>query len=476
MSIKLYNTLSRKEEVFEPTTPPMVKIYFCGPTVYDYTHLGHIRSYLALDFIKRYLLLRGYDVIHVQNITDIDDKIIRRAEDEGVTWKDIADRYTQDYLEVLQSLGIKVDIHPRVSEHIDDIIRFVQILIDKGYAYVAQSGSVYFDLSTVSDYGKLSKRFSVKEWHQEEEFLFEKRNPYDFALWKAAKPGEPWWDSPWGRGRPGWHTECAVMSTKYLGTQFDIHGGGQDLIFPHHENEIAMAESAFAVKPWVKYWIHMGYLTVRGEKMSKSLGNIVIAREAVKRWGPEVLRLWVFSAHYRTQLEFNENIVESYRSIYERLVLAVETLKKILKSSQHVFSLKESEIEILKDLEAVNTSFYSAMDQDFNTPKALESIYKLTSIIFKSVEQKENYILALRAYTILWNFNRVLGILDKYFMEGSQADAEIIRRLVDLIIDVRTELRRRKEYDLSDKIREGLLSMGIKVLDSKNGSKWVWQY
>lgn len=476
MSIKLYNTLSRKEEVFEPTTPPMVKIYFCGPTVYDYTHLGHIRSYLALDFIKRYLLLRGYDVIHVQNITDIDDKIIRRAEDEGVTWKDIADRYTQDYLEVLQSLGIKVDIHPRVSEHIDDIIRFVQILIDKGYAYVAQSGSVYFDLSTVSDYGKLSKRFSVKEWHQEEEFLFEKRNPYDFALWKAAKPGEPWWDSPWGRGRPGWHTECAVMSTKYLGTQFDIHGGGQDLIFPHHENEIAMAESAFAVKPWVKYWIHMGYLTVRGEKMSKSLGNIVIAREAVKRWGPEVLRLWVFSAHYRTQLEFNENIVESYRSIYERLVLAVETLKKILKSSQHAFSLKESEIEILKDLEAVNTSFYSAMDQDFNTPKALESIYKLTSIIFKSVEQKENYILALRAYTILWNFNRVLGILDKYFMEGSQADAEIIRRLVDLIIDVRTELRRRKEYDLSDKIREGLLSMGIKVLDSKNGSKWVWQY
>ncbi len=476
MSIKLYNTLSRKEEVLEPITPPMVKVYFCGPTVYDYTHLGHVRAYLAFDFIKRYLLLKGYDVIHVQNITDIDDKIIKRAKDEGVTWKEISDRFAKEYLEVLQDLNIKIDIHPRVSEHIDEIIKFIQVLIDKGYAYVAQSGSVYFDISMLNDYGKLSKRFSVEEWRQEEEFLAEKRNPYDFALWKAVKPGEPWWDSPWGRGRPGWHTECTVMSTKYLGTQFDIHGGGQDLIFPHHENEIAMAESAFGVKPWVKYWIHIGYLTIKGEKMSKSLGNIVLAKEAIKHWGSEVLRLWVFSAHYRKQLEFNESIMESYKGVYERLVLAVETLKKILKSSQQIFSLNENELKILKDLESVNTSFYNAMNEDFNTSKAFEAVHRLTSIIFKSIDQKENYILASRAYSILWNFNRVLGVLDKYFIEDLHAGSETIEKLIELIINIRTELRKRKEYELSDRIREELLNMGIKVLDYKNGSKWVWQH
>jgi cysteinyl-tRNA synthetase len=476
VSLKLYNTLSRKEEIFEPISPPIVKVYFCGPTVYDYTHLGHVRAYLAFDFIKRYLLLNGYDVIHVQNITDIDDKIIKKAIDEGVTWKDISDTFTKDYLNVLQSLNIKVNIHPRVSEHIKEIIEFIQVLIDKGYAYVAQSGSVYFDISTVNDYGKLSKRFKSEEWRQEEEFLIEKRNPYDFALWKASKPGEPWWDSPWGRGRPGWHTECVVMSTKYLGMQFDIHGGGQDLVFPHHENEIAMAESAFGVKPWVKYWIHIGYLTIRGEKMSKSLGNIILAREAIKSWGPEVLRLWVFSAHYRKQLEFNEEAMENFKNLYERLILAMETLKRIIKSSQITFSLKDSDLYILRNLEGINTSFYNAMNDDFNTSKALESIYRLTSLIFKDIEQRENYELALRAYNILLNFNRVLGVLDKYIEESSSMSSEIVEKLIELVMNIRTELRKRKEYELSDKIRQELLNMGIKILDYKNGSKWVWQH
>ncbi|MEM0026597.1 MAG: cysteine--tRNA ligase [Ignisphaera sp.] len=475
MSIKIYNTLTRSVEPFQPLSPPLIKAYFCGPTVYDYTHLGHIRAYLAFDFIKRYLKLRGYTFIHVQNITDIDDKIIKRANEEGVSWSEIADRYTREYLDVLTKLDIVIDIHPKVTEHIKEIIEFVEKLIEKGHAYVAPSGSVYFDVSTVSDYGKLSKRFKSEEWRQEEEFLAEKRNPYDFALWKAAKPGEPWWESPWGRGRPGWHTECAVMSSRYLGTQFDIHGGGQDLIFPHHENEIAMAEAAYGVKPWVKYWLHVGYLTVRGEKMSKSLGNVITAKEAIEKFSPEVLRLWVFSAHYRKQLEFNENILQEYRVLYQRLVTAIENLRNIIKSPRISHYLTDEEISILSKLEAGEMMFHEAMSNDFNTPKALEAVNNVLSTIFKDVMRKETYELALRAYSILVNFNTVLGVLDKYLKEKIAVDLELIEKLVDLIIRVRTELRKRKEYELSDRIRQELLALGIKIFDYKDESKWVWE-
>lgn len=476
MSITIYNTLTKKIELFEPINKHIVKAYFCGPTVYDYTHLGHVRSYLAFDFIKRYIMLRGYNFIHVQNITDIDDKIIKRANEEGVSWRDIVERYTRDYLEVLKALSINVDVYPTVSAHIKEIIEFIQLLIDKGYAYVAPSGSVYMDLSMlIEEYGKLSGRKTAEEWRQEEEFLAEKKNPYDFALWKAAKPGEPYWESPWGRGRPGWHTECAVMSSRYLGHQFDIHGGGQDLVFPHHENEIAMAEAAFGVRPWVRYWIHVGYLTIGGEKMSKSLGNIVYAKEAINKWGPEVLRLWVFSAHYRKQMEFSEDIVNQYKELHKRLILAVEILKKILKNSGATHRLGERELEVMKSIEEAMTRFHVAMSEDFNTPKAMEAINNLTSIVFKDIEHLENSALALRALSVFNTINSVLKVLDRHLEEKIYVDLDLVEKLVDLIIRIRTELRKMKHYELSDRIREELLSLGIRIFDYKDGSKWVFE-
>lgn len=477
MSIKIFNTLTRAKELFAPINPPIVKAYFCGPTVYDHVHLGHVRAYVAFDIIKRYLMLRGYTVFHVQNITDIDDKIIKRAQEEGVPWREVADTYAKEYMEVLEKLRIRVDLHPRVTDHINEIIKFVETLVERGLAYVAPSGSVYFDLSTASDYGKLSKKFNREEWRQEEEYLREKRNPYDFALWKSSKPGEPWWESPWGRGRPGWHTECAVMSIKYLGSQFDIHGGGQDLIFPHHENELAMAEAASGARPWVRYWLHVGYLTMGGEKMSKSLGNVITANEALKRWSPEVLRLWIFSSHYRKQLEFSEESLEAAKRFYERLALALGTLRKVAETTPWNHRLSDKELEVLKRIESIEMAFHEAMSDDFNTPKALEAVSDLLTLTFKELEPLESHALAVRAYHVLYNFNRVLGVLDKYFEERALEGPayEALNKLVDIIIEVRNELRRRKEYELSDKIREDLLKLGIKVFDYKEGSKWVWE-
>ncbi len=472
--LRVYNTLTRKYEVFQPLKPGFVRMYVCGPTVYDYSHLGHARTYVAFDVIKRYLRLRGYDVIHVQNITDIDDKIINRAREEGVSWRDVADRFIKDYMENMEKLNIKVDIHPRVSEHIKDIIEFIEELINKGYAYVAPSGSVYFDVDKYGDYGRLSGRLSKELWGQEEEFLKEKKNPYDFALWKAAKPGEPWWESPWGKGRPGWHIECSVMSSKYLGEQFDIHGGGQDLIFPHHENERAQSEARFGKSPWVKYWLHTGLFKFAGEKMSKSLGNIVTLKEAFKKWRPEVIRLWFVTTHYRKPMEFSEEGINQAERYFKRLVSTVELLKKLMKELSPDYSLNEHDIKLMKELLSIREGFYEAMDDDFNTSKAFSYVYRLTTLVFKVLSSKPKYALVLRAYSLLREFNEVLGVLDKYFV-GTGGREELISKLIDLIINVRQELRKRKMYELSDWIRSELNSLGIRVMDYKDRSEWVFE-
>lgn len=466
--LQVYNTLSRKIEPFEPVNSGKVLMYVCGPTVYDYSHMGHARTYVAFDVIRRYLRLMGYDVLYVQNITDIDDKIISRARNEGVDWREIVDKYTKDYLDALDKLNIKVDIHPRVSEHINEIINFIQILIDKGFAYVAPSGSVYFNVDMFEDYGKLSGYKEKSLWDQGE-YVEEKRHPYDFALWKAAKPGEPWWESPWGRGRPGWHIECSVMSTKYLGKQFDIHGGGTDLIFPHHENEIAQSEAALGLKPWVKYWLHTGMLTIKGEKMSKSLRNIFTLREAFKKWKPEVIRLWLAKAHYRKILSFSEESLYEAEKLYNKLANAVNMLKKIIKENIS-FKLDEDQIKTLRELSNVRKEFYKAMNDDFNTSLAFSQMVRLSTIAFKEIIPSENYTLAVKALQLFEEFNKIFGVLDSHLHEvGIFAN---INELVDLIVEVRSILRKEKRYELTDYIRDKLNSLGIKLYDEKEKTTW----
>lgn len=469
--LRVYNTLSREIEPFEPVKPDRVSMYVCGPTVYDFTHLGHARTYVAFDVVKRYLKLLGFDVFHVQNITDIDDKIIRRSRDEGRDWREITDYYTKDYLEALSKLKIKVDIHPRVTEHISEIINFVSTLIEKGYAYVAPSGSVYFNVNCYGDYGKLSGKLLKEEWGQEQEFAKEKRNPYDFALWKAAKPDEPWWESPWGPGRPGWHIECSAMSSLYLGESFDIHGGGGDLIFPHHENERAQSEAALNRRPWVRYWLHTGMLNVKGEKMSKSLGNIVTLKELFRKWEPEIIRLWLATVHYRSIIEFSEDSLHQAQKNYERLANAVQSLRDVLRKEDYDFKLSDSGKQELARLLDIRAGFHAAMQNDFNTSKAFSYVYELSSLVFSSLERNQiEAVVALKTYALFEEFNKVLGVLDRFFAESPQIPAE---KLIELIIEIRKKLRYSGDYTFADWIREQLLKLGIRLHD--RGEKTAWR-
>ena len=405
----------------------------------------------------------------------IDDKIIDRAKREGRDWREVAETYARDYFEALRKLRIYVDISPRVTAHINEIIEFIKGLIDKGYAYVAPSGSVYFEVDKFPDYGALSGRFHPEQWRQEEDVLREKKKPYDFALWKAWKPGEPYWEAPWGRGRPGWHIECSVMASKYLGKQIDIHGGGQDLIFPHHENERAQSEAYFGVKPWVKYWLHTGMLTVRGEKMSKSLGNIITLREALSKWEPSVLRLWVLSAHYRSQLEFSDENLEQARITLRRILAAYQSLEKIVETAEPQPSVADDSLNRVNNVLKLYYEFHEAMSSDFNTSKALAAVLKLVRLVNSEIVPSEDYIAANIALRLMLEFNYVYRVLDEAVYKSRLPHGEIVNRLVELIVKVRGELRKRRMYDVADWIRSELGQLGIKLYDYPGG-KTIWRF
>mgnify|MGYP000563044011 CR=1 FL=1 len=468
----MYNTLSKSLENFEPFNPPKVGMYVCGPTVYDYTHVGHARTYVAFDVIKRFLNLKGFEVTYVQNITDIDDKIINRANKENVDWKIIADTYTKDYLEALEKLHIEVDVHPKATHHIKEMIDFISKLIEAGFAYES-NGSVYFDVDKFLEYGKLSKRVKGEGWRQEEAFIHEKKRPYDFALWKRAKPGEPWWESPWGPGRPGWHIECSVMSSFYLGDRIDIHGGGVDLVFPHHENEIAQSEARYGVKPWVKYWLHAGYLTIKGEKMSKSLGNIIPLKEIFTKHKPEALRLMLALTHYRSTVDFSYELLERYERIYERLKNCVELLMRITSKVSFNFKLSDEELKIARNIDENLLGFITSMEDDFNGAKAAPYLHNIISIAYSDIIPSEKAELALKALNAFKRINQVLAVLDDV-LGARSFERNIIDKLVQLIVDIRQIHRSRKEYEIADKIREQLASLGIKLMDSKTGTTWTY--
>ncbi len=485
MTLRLYNTRTRQKEPLQTREPGVLHMYVCGLTPYDSMHIGHARAFTVYDTLRRYLEHRGWRVIHVQNWTDIDDKIIQRANELGVSAQEVAERFIAEAEADCRDLGLlRPTIAPKVTEHIPDIIQAVQNLIDKGFAY-ARSGDVYFDVSryeeTFHDYGLLSgqtrdeliagARVAPDE---------DKDDPMDFALWKAAKPGEPFWESPWGRGRPGWHIECSVMSLKYLGAPFDLHGGATDLVFPHHENEIAQSQALTGVKPVVTCWMHAGVLTVGGEKMSKSLGNFVTLRDALKRHGKNALRLLYLSTHYRSPLDYSEERAEGAKASLRRIRLALETVRNRL--AQPDGEETEATFERAKELtQLVNEStrlFYEAMDDDFNTAEALGYLFRMVgaALLLGTTTKEppspaEKFALRL-LYERLTNLLSVLGFDVAELEAPERLEDALGEQLLNLLVEVRAQLRQRRLFDLADFIRTKLSDLGILLEDTPQGTRW----
>lgn len=478
--LRIYNTLSGGKEDFAPLIPGKVRMYVCGITAYDVCHLGHARSAIVFDVIKRYLKYRGFTVTHIRNITDIDDKIIARAKQEGVSTEEIARRYTEEYYRDMDRLGVsRADVEPKATEHIKEMIEIIEALIEKGYAYNID-GDVYFEVSKFPEYGKLSKKNTEELMAGARVDVNErKRNPLDFVLWKSSKEGEPAWDSPWGPGRPGWHIECTAMSMKYLGESFDIHGGGADLIFPHHENEIAQSE-AFTGKPFVRYWVHNGFITVDKEKMSKSLGNFFTIKEILERYDPEVVRYFLLTVHYRSPIEFSDAQLNEAEASIDRYYSTVMRIRDFIETSGSTERVTaSSELEDL--LSTFKEKFHTAMDDDFNTASALGFIFELIRAVNRFLDSRPSgqkaKDLVLKARDLLNEAGGVLNIFNKTPEEWYRSlmrsrRIDISEETLLRMIEERHEARKRKDWATADRIRKELEEKGIILEDRKDRTTW----
>ncbi|WP_415324894.1 cysteine--tRNA ligase [Clostridium perfringens] len=462
--MKVYNTLNKKKEEFIPLTPGEVKMYVCGPTVYNFFHIGNGRTFIVFDTIRRYFEYRGFKVDFVQNFTDIDDKMIKKANEEGTTVKKIGDTYIKEYYQDADALNIeRATVNPRATEFIGEIIKFVKGLVDKGYAYEVD-GDVYFSTKKFQGYGKLSgqniedlqsgARISVDE---------RKKDPMDFAIWKAQKPGEPAWNSPWGMGRPGWHIECSCMAKKLLGETIDIHAGGSDLKFPHHENEIAQSE-ALTGEPFARYWLHSAFVNVNNEKMSKSLNNFFTAREILERYDADVIRFLMLSAHYRQQLNFSEDLLESAKASVERIYNAIGNLENLIDEVSRE-EMNEEEKAYLESLNKYKEKYIEKMDDDFNTADAITAIFDLIKDTNTNITINSSKELAQKALELIRELGAPLGM----FQKSTKGNLE---EEIEALIAKRQQARKDRDFALADKIRDELKDRGIVLEDTPQGVRW----
>lgn len=466
--MKIFNTLTRAKEEFVPLEAGKVKMYVCGPTVYNLIHIGNARPMIFFDTVRRYFLYKGYEVNYVSNFTDVDDKIINRAKEEGVDSTLISTRYIAECKKDMEGMNIMpATTHPLATEEIDGMEAMIKTLIEKKHAYVVEDGTVYFDVSSFERYGRLSNKNieELQSGFRELKVTGEdsKKAPADFVLWKPKKEGEPYWDSPWSKGRPGWHIECSVMSRKYLGEQIDIHGGGEDLIFPHHENEIAQSESSSG-KSFANYWMHNAFLNIDNKKMSKSLGNFFTVREISEKYDLQVLRFFMLSAHYRSPLNFSADLMESSKNALERIITSVERLKEdLVKSSRK--ELNEIEAENLNRLEELKDKFEAFMEDDFNTADAVSAVFEIVKLANSTADENSsgNYL-----NKILNTINTLCEILGLITVRKQLSLDEEVKALINR----RQEARKAKDFAKADEIRDRLLSMGIILEDTREGVKW----
>ncbi|MGG7096828.1 cysteine--tRNA ligase [Clostridium sardiniense] len=465
--MKLYNTLTRKKEEFIPITPGEVKMYVCGPTVYNFFHIGNGRTFIVFDTIRRYFEYRGYKVDFVQNFTDIDDKMIKRANEEGTSVKEVGDKYISEYYTDADALNIeRATVNPRATQYINDIIKFVKELIDKGYAYEVD-GDVYFSTKKFQGYGKLSgqniddlqagARINVDE---------RKKDPMDFAIWKAKKEGEPAWKCPWGEGRPGWHIECSCMAKKILGDTIDIHAGGMDLAFPHHENEIAQSE-ALTGEPFAHYWLHSAYVNVNNQKMSKSLNNFFTARDVLKEYDSDVIRFLMLSCHYRIQLNYSEDLLESAKASVERLYNAIGNLENLIDEVSRT-EMNEEEKKYLESLNKYKEKYIEKMDDDFNTADAITAIFDLIKDTNTNINAESSRELAEKALALIRELGAPLGMLQK----STKADLADEADEIEALIEQRQQARKNRDFALADKIRDDLKARNIVLEDTPQGVRW----